>query len=311
MTDKLTAIVLTYNEEQHIARCIKTLDGIADRVIVVDSFSTDGTVELARKLGAEVFQNPWKNYAQQFQWGLDKAEIETEWILRIDADEYLEPALQSSITDWLKAPKPEINGLYLRRKMVFLGKPITHGFFYPAMMLRLWRAGQGRIEQRWMDEHIVLENPRTEELDGDLTDHNLNDLTWWIAKHNGYATREVYDMVEILERNRAEKDAGMTAMSGQAARKRWLKEKVYSRLPSTFRASFYFFYRYVLGRGFLDGKAGFYFHFLQAYWYRTLVEAKLFELQQRAQAANMTPYDLLVSEGILIRHEPEPSQVEK
>ncbi|TNJ40962.1 glycosyltransferase family 2 protein [Phaeobacter sp. B1627] len=298
MPDMLTALILTYNEEQHIERCIRSLSGVTDRVCIVDSFSTDRTVELAQALGAEVIQNPWKNYATQFQHGLDSFDIRSDWTMRIDADEYLEPALQEALRAWFIAPQPSVNALYLRRKIVFLGRPIQYGFFYPAMMLRVWRTGEGRIERRWMDEHIVLDAPISATLKGDLVDHNLNDLTWWISKHNGYASREVYDMIEILERSRREKDTGMVAMSGQAARKRFLKEQVYARLPSTLRASFYFFYRYVLGRGFLDGKAGFFFHFLQAYWYRTLVEAKLHELQMRADAVGLTPYELLYREGV-------------
>ena len=298
MSQSLTALILTYNEEKHIARCIRSLDGVAERVCIVDSYSTDQTVEIARSLGAEVIQNRWKNYASQFQHGLERFDSRTDWTMRIDADEFLEEPLREEIMNWLAAPFPGVNALYLRRKIVFLGRPILHGFFYPALMLRIWRTGKGRIEQRWMDEHIVLDAPVSATLRGDLVDHNLNDLSWWIAKHNGYATREVYDMVEILERNRAQKDQGMSSMSGQAARKRWLKEKVYSRLPATFRASAYFFYRYILGRGFLDGKEGFYFHFLQAFWYRTLVEAKLYELQLRAQAAGLSPYELLRREGI-------------
>lgn len=106
-------------------------------------------------------------------------------------------------------------------------------------------------------------------------------------------------MVEIMERDRARKDEGMETMTGQAARKRWLKEQVYARLPSTLRASFYFFYRYILGRGFLDGKEGFFFHFLQAYWYRTLVEAKLFELKKRAASEGISSADLLRRDGVL------------
>lgn len=298
MSQSVTALILTFNEEKHIARCIRSLSGVAKRICIVDSFSNDCTVEIARSLGAEVVQNPWKNYASQFQHGLEQFDIRTDWTMRIDADEFLDEPLRDTIRSWLKTPSPGINALYLRRKIVFLGRPILHGFFYPALMLRIWRTGQGRIEQRWMDEHIVLDAPVSATLDGDLVDHNLNDLTWWIAKHNGYATREVYDMVEILERSRGKKDQGMSAMSGQAARKRWLKEKVYSRLPTTFRASAYFFYRYVLGRGFLDGKEGFFFHFLQAFWYRTLVEAKLYELQLRAKAAGVSPYELLRREGI-------------
>ncbi len=298
MTNSITALILTFNEEQHIGRCIRSLQGVAERICIVDSFSTDRTVDIARSMRAEVLQNPWKNYATQFQYGLDQFDIHSSWTMRIDADEYLEPGLQEALREWFANPQPGVNALYLRRKIVFLGRPILHGFFYPAMMLRIWRTGEGRIEQRWMDEHIVLDAPVTATLQGDLVDHNLNDLTWWIGKHNGYATREVYDMVEILERNRAAKDAGMAAMKGQAARKRFLKEKVYARLPATMRASLYFLYRYVLGRGFLDGKAGFFFHFLQAYWYRTLVEAKLYELQMRADAAGLRPYDLLTREGV-------------
>lgn len=300
MTLPLTAIILTFNEEEHIERCIRSLDGIAERVCIVDSLSSDRTVELAQALGAEVIQNPWKNYATQFQHGIDSFGIQSPWTMRIDADEYLEPELQAAMRDWFAAPQPGVNALYLRRKIVFLGRPIRHGFFYPAMMLRIWRSGEGRIEQRWMDEHIVLDAPVPATLPGDLADHNLNDLTWWVAKHNGYATREVYDMVEIMERSRVKKDAGMAAMTGQAARKRFLKEQVYARLPTMMRASFYFFYRYILGRGFLDGKAGFFFHFLQAFWYRTLVEAKLYELEMRATEAGLTPYQLLTREGVFV-----------
>lgn len=298
MSETLTAVILTFNEEQHIERCIRSLEDVAERVCVVDSFSTDRTVEIAQGLGAEVVQNPWRNYASQFQFGLDHFDIRTDWTMRIDADEYLEKALQDCLRAWLVTPRADINALYLRRKIVFMQQPILHGFFYPALMLRVWRSGQGRIEQRWMDEHIVLDHPISETLSGDLVDHNLNDLSWWIAKHNGYATREVFDLVEILERRRSNKDRGMEAMTGQAARKRWLKEQVYARLPAILRASLYFFYRYVLGRGFLDGKAGFFFHFLQAYWYRTLVEAKYFELQQRAKAAGLTPFAQLQVEGV-------------
>lgn len=308
MTSRVTAIVLTYNEQQHIARCITSLTDITDRIVVVDSFSNDQTVEVAARMGADVYQNTWTTHAGQFQWALDNCEISTEWTLRIDADEYLEPELQESIRRWCAAPQNGVNGLYLKRKIVFLDQPITHGFFYPLKILRMWKTGHGRMEQRRMDEHIVLSSPQTSSLEGDLVDHNLNNLSWWISKHDRYAELEVEARVESVAYKNVDLE---TNLSGQAARKRWLKEKAYSRLPSTLRATFYFLYRYILGRGFLDGKAGFYFHFLQAYWYRTLVEAKMFELEQRAKAQNMTPYDLLVSEGILKRPPTQPPQVEK
>lgn len=298
MTASITAIILTFNEEQHIARCIESLKANVERVCVVDSFSSDRTIEIAKGLGADVFQNPWKNYATQFQWGLENCDVRTKWTMRIDADEYLEPALQRNLKDYMTNDRTDVDAIYLRRKIVFMGQSITHGFFYPSMMLRIWKTGKGSIEQRWMDEHIILGNPRTETIDGDLIDENLNELTWWVSKHNGYATREVFDMIATMENNSAANYNTPNAMTGQAARKRFLKEKVYARLPSNLRASFYFFYRYILGFGFLDGKAGFYFHFMQAYWYRTLVEAKLFELQRDAEQLGLTPFQLLQQRGI-------------
>lgn len=291
----VTAIILTFNEEQHITRCIASLKPVVTRIVVIDSFSTDATVALARAAGAEVLQNVWKNYATQFQWGLDHADVTTIWTMRIDADEYLEPALQAGISDFLPRAG-QVNAVYFRRKMIFLGQPITHGFFYPALMLRLWRSGQGRIEQRWMDEHIEVDNPVTATLPGDLTDHNLNDLAWWTAKHVGYARREVYDIIASRDAADAAPEA---ALSGAARRKRWLKTRVYNRLPAGLRAGLYFLYRYVLGRGFLDGREGFYFHLLQGFWYRTYVDATLFELEQEAARHGVTPRKLLEARGIL------------
>ncbi|WP_109464848.1 glycosyltransferase family 2 protein [Albibacillus kandeliae] len=294
MTHTITAIILTYNEEQHVERCIRSLDGVVERICVIDSFSTDRTVEVAESLGAEVFQNSWPGHAAQFQWGLDTIGVTSDWTLRIDADEYLDQGLRARLLgDWADEA---FNGYYLRRKIVFLGRPITHGFFYPLKILRLWRTGQARMEQRRMDEHVVLKDPHTEVLEGgDLVDENLNSLSWWVEKHNGYAALEAISRIEAEEGKRKSE----AKLSGQAARKRWLKEKVYTRIPSTLRASLYFVYRYIFGRGFLDGKEGFFFHFLQAYWYRTLVEAKLFELEKRAADRGITPYALLAEEGVL------------
>lgn len=145
-----------------------------------------------------------------------------------------------------------------------------------------------------MDEHIIVQNANSKVLDGDLVDRNLNDLNWWTQKHTGYAMREVYD---IIQSQHAESTHG--SLSGQASFKRFLKNKVYNKLPGGLRGGLYFFYRYVIGRGFLDGKAGFYFHFLQAFWYRVYVDAKLFELTREAEQLGTTPYQLLRDRGIL------------
>lgn len=304
MPQSLTALILTFNEEMHIERCIRSLEGVAERICIVDSHSTDRTVEIARSLGAEVLQNPWCGHAAQFQWGLDTAGITSDWTLRIDADEFLDTGLRAALRAWLAAPEPGVNGLYLRRQIVFLGRPIRHGFFYPLHILRLWRSGEGRMEQRLMDEHIVLDSPRTRVLEGgDLVDHNLNDLSWWIAKHDKYAGLEVAARLAAAEGHRTADET----LTGSAARKRWLKEKVYTRLPITLRSGLYFFYRYVIGRGFLDGKEGFFFHVLQGFWYRTLVEAKLLELQQQARDLGISPHELLCRRGIIAPLDQTPS----
>lgn len=289
----ITAIVLTFNEEKHIARCIASLQNVCTRICVVDSFSTDKTVEIAKAAGVDVYQNRWINYSSQFTWALKNCNIESDWTMRVDADEYLEEGLILSIKKFIADPAEE-NSAFFRRKIVFLGQPITHGFFYPAMMLRLWRTGQGRIETRWMDEHILVTDAKTRSLCGDLVDENLNDLAWWANKHIGYAQREVYDIVESAHNSRQHS----SNLTGQAKLKRLLKTKVYSRMPITIRGSLYFLYRFVIGRGFLDGKSGFFFHFLQAFWYRVFVDAKLYELEIEAKAMGLTPYELLQQRGI-------------
>lgn len=301
MSLPITALILTYNEEKHIARCLQRLHSVVERVCIVDSFSTDKTLAIASENGAEIIQNSWKNYADQYQFGLDNFNIESDWTLRIDADEYLDEALQASLKLWFhnNFNNEDVNAVFFKRKVVFLGRPIKHGFFYPAYMLRLWKTGEGRIEQRWMDEHVTVESARSKIMQGDLIDENLNDLTWWINKHNGYATREAYDLVRVNQ-NIPSASKDLQGMGKQASTKRFLKEKIYSKMPSGIRVGLYFIYRYLIGMGFLDGKEGFYFHFMQAFWYRMLVDAKLFELDKRARELGLTPYELLQSEGVFL-----------
>lgn len=289
----ITAIVLTHNESKHLRRCLTALKHVTKRVCVVDSFSTDDTEQIAREMGADFYQNPWKNYATQFTWGLNNCNIDTTWVMRIDADEYPEPKLIESIKAFLQNPKDH-NAVYFKRKIIFLGQPITHGFFYPGLMLRLWKNGQGTIEQRWMDEHIVVNDANPVTLDGDLADENLNDITWWTNKHTGYAMREVYDIIQSEHEQSQHKQ-----LSGQASFKRFLKNKVYNKLPGGLRGGLYFVYRYFFGLGFLDGKSGFYFHFLQAYWYRVFVDAKMHELQIEAKKNGLSCYQLLQRRGVL------------
>ena len=276
---KLVAVILTFNEERHLARCIASLKDLATEVVVADCLSTDATLEIARAHGARVVQHAWVNYASQFKWALTELDVDSDWVLRIDADEVLTPTLVAEIQARLPTFGPEIDGVYCGRRMTFHGRLIRHGGVFPVRVLRLFRYGRGQCENRWMDEHIKVAGP-TVDLQGEIIDDNLQSLTWWTAKHNSYASREAVDLLN-LEYGFMPHDTVASLRGGQQAGvKRWLKERVYARLPGGFRAFVYFFYRYVIRLGFLDGQAGTAFHFLQGFWYRYLVDAKVAEVRR-------------------------------
>lgn len=274
----LTAIVLTKDESMHIKRCIENLKKITNRIIVVDSFSTDGTQEIARSLGAEVIEHPWPgNQAEQFNWALDNLNIPTPWILRLDADEYLLPKLIEELNDTLPMLSEEITGVVFKRRHIFMGKWMKHGI-YPVKLLRLFRNGHARYEQRLMDEHLVLTNGKEYECQFDFCDHNLNDLSWFCNKHINYAEREAAEMLISEFELNGEKKAG-GRLSIQASKKR-SKKQSYSKKKLFWRSFYYFLYRYFYKKAFLDGKEGFIFSFLQGWWYRTLVDAKILEIKR-------------------------------
>ncbi|WP_053405510.1 glycosyltransferase family 2 protein [Persicobacter sp. CCB-QB2] len=277
----ISVIILTYNEEKHIERCINNVKGWVKEVFIVDSFSSDKTVALAQKMGAQVFQNKWeKNYAKQFNWGLANLPITGEWVLRLDADEYLLPELVAELQDRLPNIESRVSGITFKRRHIFMGDWVKQGV-YPVKLCRLFRKGKGVCEQRWMDEHIVLKSGTDLEFEHDFVDHNLNNLSWWIGKHNGYAIREAIDLLDmeygLISKETVPQDL---ELNRQADSKRSKKYK-YMRQPLFGRALAYFIYRYFFKMGFRDGKAGFMWHFFQGWWYRTLVDAQIFEIKQK------------------------------
>lgn len=281
----LTVVILTRDEALHIARAIRSVQEVADRVVVVDSNSTDATAEIARGFGAEVLVHPFVNQSQQFNWALTQLPDDTDWIFRLDADEVVSPELAQALADTLPGLSPEIAGARILRRMAFLGKPIRWGGVFPVSITRVLRYGRGRSEDLWMDEHIVLDGPEVQ-LKGELLDDNLKPLHWWVDKHNNYASREV---VEILNSkyNFLDRTIYHRSPKGRAGIKRWFKTKVYYLLPSGLRAFAYFFYRYVIRLGFLDGREGMAFHILQGFWYRYLVDLKLREVNSRVRLENL------------------------
>ncbi len=287
----LAVVILTFNEERHIGRALAAVSDIAREVFVIDSYSTDRTAEIAAEAGAVVLRNRFVNHAKQFEWGLANAPITAGWIMRLDADEIVEADLADEIQRRLPSLGDDVVGVNLERKHIFMDRWIRHGGRYPLILLRIWRRGRGRIEQRWMDEHIVVWGGRTVTFDGGFSDHNLNDLTFFTDKHNKYATREVLEILNQKYRLFGN-DEGLTAKSAsfQASIKRVLKQRVYNHLPFWLGPLFYFLYRYIFQLGFLDGRPGLIYHFLQGGWYRFLVGAKVVEYEA-ALANCQTPLE--------------------
>lgn len=275
----ITAVVLTFNESLHLDRCLSSVSKITKNIIVVDCYSTDETVSIAAKYSAKVLKNKWVNHATQFNWAINRLDDSSEWIFRIDADEYLTTSLISSINSLRDVDLESIEGISFGRRMAFQGRLMRYGGVFPVKVLRIFRAGKGHCENRWMDEHIKV-NGNTLFIDGELIDDNLNTLTWWIDKHNKYASREVVDLLNLKYGFIPRDTVARMSPSDQAAFKRWLKEVVYAKLPVGFRAFLYFSYRYFLRFGFLDGIQGTAFHVLQGFWYRYLVDLKLIEVQR-------------------------------
>lgn len=273
----LTAIILTKNEEKNIEYCIQSILPITKRILVIDSYSEDRTVELARENGAEVLQHPFENYAKQFLYGLEKTNIQTKWVLRIDADERLTKESAAEVEELCNQNEDtDINGIILRFEVTFMGKQLKHGGIYPFRKLLVFKYGIGTIEARHMDEHIILREGKAVAAKHDSIHCDYKDLTYWIQKHNWYSSRELLDYIEEKEKN----NSGAAALDTHASWKRYLKVHVYYKLPMGLRSYLYYLYRLYVKGGFLDGKEGRMFAFLQAYWYRYLVDAKIYEWEK-------------------------------
>ena len=281
--NSITAVILTFNESLHIKRCIDSIRALTDDIVVVDSLSTDNTVQIARENGAMVLERAWENnHSIQFNWALDRLPKENQWIFRVDADEVLTTALVEEIKEAMLNIAPDINGFSCRRHLIFQGHLLRFGGMSNNRVLRLFRFGFGRSEPRWMDEHIEVTG-RVAPLSGAMVDDNRNSLTWWIAKHNNYASRAAVDAL-LRERELVDEAGTFDHASNHAMTLSMrMKERVNGLLPSGLRGITFFIYRYILRLGFLDGPTGYTFYFLQTFWYRNLIDAKVAEVRRYAQ----------------------------
>ena len=271
MQEKICAIILTKNEEIHLNRILKQVSELTDHILLVDSGSVDKTIHIAEKYNCEIITKKWKNYSTQFNSAIQHVKNRYEWILRIDADEHFQDFnLISNVMRKVHTGKyKKISGISLNRKIDFLGGSIRFGGVFPIQVIRLFRSNYGLCENRWMDEHIIVDGKITHE-NVMIVDDNKRGFEFWLTKHIGYAKREAVDML-FIEYGLTNKNKTLNN-SSQASKKRNLKEKYYTKLPLFLRPILYFIYRYFLCLGFMDGKTGFLFHFFHALWYRLMVD---------------------------------------
>ena len=270
----ISVIILTRDEEANLPFALKSLRGLGARIFIVDSGSCDRTREIASENGCEVFEHTFETHARQLNWALDNLPIQSQWVMRLDADERLTEELKSELQRRLAAFPDEVTGLMVKRRVYFWGRWIRHGGYYPTWLLRIWRRGVARSEDRAMDEHRVIQSGRIGKLDSDIIDENRKGLAFFIEKHNRFSDNEV---ASIIGGQNLLNSAGAGAPT---ARKRLAKNRLYGRAPRFLRAVLYWFFRYFILVGFLDGLAGFVFHFLQGFWYRLLIDAKLHERER-------------------------------
>jgi glycosyltransferase involved in cell wall biosynthesis len=289
----ITAIVLTYNEERNLKDCLDSINDFVDDIIIVDSISNDKTEEISKNYTSKFYQNKFINQAKQFIWATNNCNIKNEWILRIDADERWTKEGFEELRDIIENDKAD--GVYVKMKIFFMGRFIKHGAFYPNYFLRVYKKSKGAMEDRWMDEHIKVDGIVVHS-SIDVIESNYDrqeNISLWTNKHNGYSTREAVEFL-IAKHNLHDIDTVANFWGNKTERKRWLKENLYFKVPLFLRPLMYFVYRYIFKLGFLDGKEGFIFHTLHAFWYRFLVDTKVYQIEKLAKENNQTIQEVVL-----------------
>lgn len=281
-TPSISILILTRNERVHIERCLQSARRLSPIIHVVDSHSIDGTVEIAGADGAIVHLGNFTSFAQKLNWAIDTINFTTDWVMRLDADEVLSDHLLDALPRFLEQQPGSVSGINVRRRLWFMQRPIHFGGIYPRFSMRLWRPKKARCEMRELDEHMMLLEGTSATIKATIEDIPLITLSQWIAKHNEYSSQEA---ASAINRRHANTDAQITPriFGTKNERIRWIKENIFYKIPPFVRPSLYYFYRYFLMLGFLDGKSGFIFHFLHGFWYRFIVDAKIVEMQRSVE----------------------------
>lgn len=270
-----TAIIMTKNEEKNLEDCLKSMKGFAKRCVVIDSGSTDDTVKIAKRYGADVYNHRFEYYAKQFNWGLKNCDIDTEWIIRLDADERFPEELKKEIKKIIvENKKKPMNGITIEADLYFLGRLMKHGMHKKRKMM-LFKREYGCIEDRRRDAHSVISEGYSAQAKNRFIHYDFKDISSYIEKYNQYATREMQDYIDFKHGKSTDINTDQSILT---QRKR--KYGLYYKMPKFVRCWAWFIHNYIFRGGFLDGREGLVFYFLECYWYRFTVDSKIYEYEK-------------------------------
>lgn len=278
MTD-FSFIILTYNEEVHLPRLLESIAGLQAPIFILDSGSTDDTLTIAEKFKAVVKVNPFINHPKQWDFALKNFDIQTPWIIGLDADQIVTPELFLQLQNFKSEDYQNINGIYFNRKNFFKGKWIKYGGFYPKYLLKMFRTGIGYSDlNENMDHRFIVTGETIIWKTGHILEENLkeNQISFWIEKHNRYSDLIAHEEIERLNNLRQQTNKA-NFWGNPDERNAWLK-RLWWKLPLGLRPFFYFSYRLIFKLGILDGATGILFHFLQGFWFRLIVDVKIKEI---------------------------------
>ena len=275
----LSIILLTFNEEIHIERCLKNIYKISNNIFIVDSYSSDRTIEIAKQYTKNIYQGNFESLSSKLNWAIENLPISTKWTVRLDADEIFAENFIEKINTLINSQSSNITGIYVRRQLWFLNRWMKHGSMYPIHSLRIWKTGRVSCEHRLLDEHMILKEGKSIFSKIDIIDNPKISLRTWIEKHNRYSDLEVLNLSNCTNHSNSIKAKLLSTK--QDENKRFLKDQVYYKLPLFIRPFIYFFYCYIIRLGFLDKTEGFIWNILHAFWYRFLIDVKIYELRKK------------------------------
>jgi len=271
----IAVIIPTFNEEANLPAALDSISDWASQVFVVDSFSTDRTVDIAlerAREGIHVVQHEFENYSKQWNWSLTHLPIEASWTLKLDADERVTERFKQEVDEAISTAVTDLEGIYFRRLFHFMGTPLRWGGLSSNYEMRLWKTGKAVFEDRPVNEHALVRG-RTMKIKGMVEHHDYKSLSGWIDKHNRYSSLEARNYIA----GNWTGDLQPRVFGNPEERRMWLR-CAYWKCPG--RLILYFLYRYLLRLGILDGRAGFRYCYLHAA-YRYWTELKISEYRRR------------------------------